>query len=227
MFSSHKLFTSLLVVAVLGLGYASYAAVGGPSATKAVTTSATVQKGTVLSSITATGNASAATQLGLNFQSSGTVADILVQVGQQVVAGQVLARLNNAPQQSSLLSAEASLASAEAKQAQDQQVETPQQRAVDQSASQAAQASVDTAVVGLGNAKPTPPRTPPRSRWQSPPASRRWPTRKPAPLKTPPPTSRPSAWPKPTPPKTSPCNRRRWPTPKPTPPRTPPPLRCP
>jgi multidrug efflux pump subunit AcrA (membrane-fusion protein) len=153
MFSSRKLFTTLLVLAVAGLGYASYLAVGAPSTPKAVATTATVQKGTVLSSVTATGNASAATQLSLNFQASGTITEVDVAVGQHVAAGQVLAKIDNSTELVALQSAQASLGAAQAKLLTDEQVETPQQRAVDQLSGQSAQLSVATATMSLANAQ--------------------------------------------------------------------------
>jgi multidrug efflux pump subunit AcrA (membrane-fusion protein) len=153
MVSSRKLFTLLLVLAVAGLGYASYLAVGAPSTPKAVSTTATVSKGSVLSSVTATGNASAATQLSLNFQASGTITEVDVAVGQHVNAGQVLAKVDNATQQVSLQSAQASLAAAQAKLMTDEQVETPQQRAVDQLSGQSAQLSVATATMNVTNSQ--------------------------------------------------------------------------
>ncbi len=115
MLGSRRLIHLLLAVAVVGLGFAAYVAVGPPAAAKAPTTTATVRRGVVLSSVSATGNVSPATQLGLNFQNSGTVSEIDVAVGQHVTAGQVLARIQNQTQQEAVSLAQINLTSAQIK----------------------------------------------------------------------------------------------------------------
>src|SRR3974390_2390233 len=98
MFRSRRLFHVALIVAVVALGAAAYVAVGPPAAAKAPSTTATVQEGVVLSSVSATGNVSPSTQLAVDFQNSGIVSEIDVSVGQHVTAGQVLARLQSQTQ---------------------------------------------------------------------------------------------------------------------------------
>src|SRR5579862_1085734 len=115
MFRSRRLLHVLLVVAVAALGAAAYVAVGPPAAAKAPTTTATVQRGVVLSSVSATGNVSPSTQLAVDFQNNGIVSEIDVSVGQQVKAGQVLAKLQSQTQQEALNTAEMSMASARQK----------------------------------------------------------------------------------------------------------------
>ena len=153
MFASRRIFNLTLALVLVGFGIAGYVALGPPATAKAVTATATVSKGSVLSSVSATGNASAATQLSLSFQTSGTVTEIDVAPGQVVTAGQVLAKITNASQQDALTSAKASLASAQAKYLQDQVVETPQQKAVDATSLQMAQNSVANAVAGITTAQ--------------------------------------------------------------------------
>ena len=111
-FGSRRLFHLALVVAVIGLGVGAYVAVGPPAAAKTPTTTATVRRGVVLSSVSATGNVSASTQVALNFQQSGIVTEVDVTEGQQVAAGQLLARIQNQSEQDALTSAQANLAAA-------------------------------------------------------------------------------------------------------------------
>ena len=95
MFRSRKIFAALVVAATVAFAVGAYAAIGPPASAKPVTATATVQRGAVLSSVTATGNASA-TALSLNFATAGTVTEIDVTVGQHVTVGQVLAKVNPA-----------------------------------------------------------------------------------------------------------------------------------
>ncbi len=74
----------------------------------------TVQRGTLVASVDAAGNVSAPEQAALNFQTSGTVAKVDVQVGDQVKKGQPLMELNTSDLQLALKSAQASLANAQA-----------------------------------------------------------------------------------------------------------------
>ena len=153
MFASRRIFNLVLALAVIGFGVAGYIAIGPPSSGGTASTTLTATKGSVLSSVSATGNASASRQISLNFQTAGTITEIDAAVGQHVDVGQILGKVTNATQQASLLSAQANLASAEAKAALDRQGETPQQRAVDDITAQAAQLSVNNAVAGVANAQ--------------------------------------------------------------------------
>ena len=60
---------------------------------------ATVQRGTVQSSVSASGNVSAATSASENFDSSGTLTSVDVTVGDTVKAGQLLATIDPASAQ--------------------------------------------------------------------------------------------------------------------------------
>src|SRR5579871_2706554 len=138
---SRRLFHILLVAAVAGLGAAAYVAVGPPAAAKAPTTTATVQRGVVLSSVSATGNVSPATQLSVDFQNSGVVSEIDVSVGQHVTAGQVLAKLQDQTQQMAFNLAKLNLTSAQKKLAADS-APTSATVAQDQAALASAQLSI-------------------------------------------------------------------------------------
>ena len=92
---------SLLVVLVV-IGGATFAAVRNSPSTSATTeTLATAKKGTVLESVTSTGNVEAPTSLSLSFQQSGEVKDIYVKVGQHVAKNAVLARVDDTQQRPS------------------------------------------------------------------------------------------------------------------------------
>lgn len=82
----------------------------------------------------------------LTFTGNGTVSAVNVQPGQHVTAGTVLARLNSTTLASSVSQAQAALATAQAKLAQDEAGGSP-------TAIAAAQAQVQTATTGLANAQ--------------------------------------------------------------------------
>lgn len=75
-------------------------------------TTAQVAQGNLITTVSATGPLQSATY-DVNFSGSGTISEIDVQVGQQVKAGQVLARLNPQSLQDALNSAQTSLNNAE------------------------------------------------------------------------------------------------------------------
>jgi HlyD family secretion protein len=73
-----------------------------------------VARRTVTSSVTGTGNLVPMAQANVNFKVNGTLTEIDVRVGDQVSAGQVLARVDPAAEQNALASAQANLATAQA-----------------------------------------------------------------------------------------------------------------
>jgi RND family efflux transporter MFP subunit len=97
----------VLFIAVLALSCASKA---NPAASDQT---ATVQRGNLNISILASGNLVTANQQNLAFYSSGTVQQVLVKIGDNVTAGQVLAKLDTAPLASSLAQAEISVKTAQ------------------------------------------------------------------------------------------------------------------
>lgn len=148
------LINGLLVVALGGLGAATYANVGSSGASSTTrATLATAKGGVVLSSVTATGNVEAPTDLSVSFQQSGKVTSISVKVGDRVTAGQELARVEDKQQRASLSSAQASLASAQAAYAGKVRGETSYERASDAASVTSASLSVATAQAGLTHAQ--------------------------------------------------------------------------
>jgi HlyD family secretion protein len=80
--------------------------------------SAVVERGTLLVTVAASGNVEPLAEADLVFDVSGQVAEVLVEVGDRVEAGDVLAQLDTAVLVLQMQQAEAALASAEAKRAQ-------------------------------------------------------------------------------------------------------------
>jgi len=75
---------------------------------------ATADIGTVSSVVSSTGSLEPTGRMNVNFKVAGTLTEIDVKVGDKVVTGQVLARIDASTQQASLAQAQASLASAQA-----------------------------------------------------------------------------------------------------------------
>src|SRR5579871_3142210 len=73
----------------------------------------TAEQGVVQSTVTGSGNIAAGTDDTINFNTSGTLQDVYVHVGQQVRAGQLLADLDPTAAQLSLSQAEESLTAAD------------------------------------------------------------------------------------------------------------------
>jgi multidrug efflux pump subunit AcrA (membrane-fusion protein) len=105
----------LIVVAALG-GWFAYDEVGLPStsAATAAQRTAVIGSGTVMSTISTSGNVTAPNNINVNFATGGKLAEIDVTVGQKVKKGQVLAKLDSTAAQAGLDSAKAQLASAQA-----------------------------------------------------------------------------------------------------------------
>jgi multidrug efflux pump subunit AcrA (membrane-fusion protein) len=144
---------ALLATGVIALGLYAYSTLGSSSASSAATRTATVQRGVVLTSVSASGSVASAGDVAANFQTSGTLTQLRVKQGQHVTKGQVLARIDSLAARQSVREAEASLATAQGRL---QQTLNPlnaqekQQLAV--SDAQAAE-GVRTANVGLADAK--------------------------------------------------------------------------
>jgi multidrug efflux pump subunit AcrA (membrane-fusion protein) len=93
---------SFTILALFAVTFAlSCAAKADPAATQM----ATVQRGNLNINILASGNLVTAHEENLAFYSAGTVQQVLVKIGDNVTAGQVLAKLDTAPLQSSLATA--------------------------------------------------------------------------------------------------------------------------
>lgn len=87
---------------------------GGQRAGQAAVRRVTVQKGSLTLTVSATGSVVAKQQANLSFDQAGRVQEVLVQQDQQVKAGQILARQDDAAQKSNLAQAEYNLKAADA-----------------------------------------------------------------------------------------------------------------
>jgi HlyD family secretion protein len=144
-----------LAILLTAAALAAYLSIGDPTQAQTnVGRNATAQIGTVTSTVTGTGNAASANQLGVNFVGSGgTLTAVYVQTGQKVTVGQPLARIDNTTAQQSLQTAQAQLASAQAQYDQTVGGATSVQRQKDQLAVQSAQLNLNSAKSTLANAK--------------------------------------------------------------------------
>jgi multidrug efflux pump subunit AcrA (membrane-fusion protein) len=112
----------LLGVACVGAIVAAFLVVGPASGSQAtVTRTAVAAQGVVQSTVSGSGNLQAASQLDLGFKTSGTVTNIHVSQGQHVTEGQLLATLNPESAEVALEQARASLQSAIADLAQEEE----------------------------------------------------------------------------------------------------------
>ncbi len=119
----------------------------GPPASSARTSTQTVtaEQGVVQSTVTGSGNIEPGTDLDVNFQTSGTLSSVDVQVGQHVNKGQLLATLGQSSAQLTLDQAEQSLTAAQ------DQLSSAESSTAASIAS--AQAAVDSAQASMDNAQ--------------------------------------------------------------------------
>ncbi|MBX6381672.1 MAG: efflux RND transporter periplasmic adaptor subunit [Microbispora sp.] len=104
----------VLVVLLLGGIAAAWASVGsGSSRDGAAPLTTRVTRGTVLASVSASGSVESARTRALDFSASGTVESVLVEAGDKVKKGQVLARIDDTAARENLEAARASLDAAE------------------------------------------------------------------------------------------------------------------
>jgi RND family efflux transporter MFP subunit len=81
------------IIVIISLG--SFAGCSSKTATSLATQKATVTRGKISNEITATGNLSMPNQAKLTFGASGTVDQIMVNIGDSVTTGQILAKLDS------------------------------------------------------------------------------------------------------------------------------------
>jgi len=108
---------NLVLVAVLvAIGVGAYFVIGGGGSGTALgqATTTTVSRGAVRSTVSASGTIESAETAGASFTTSGTVTHVLVEVGDHVPEGQILARVDDASARADLESASANASSAAA-----------------------------------------------------------------------------------------------------------------
>ncbi|MEV5709261.1 HlyD family efflux transporter periplasmic adaptor subunit [Actinoallomurus sp. NPDC052274] len=103
----------VLLVTGIGVGYLSLTGGDDSAGASALSRTSRVTRGTVVSSVSASGSVESARSRSLSFTTSGTVAKIYVQAGDKVSKGELLARLDTTSAQENLTSAKANLTAAE------------------------------------------------------------------------------------------------------------------
>lgn len=107
----------------MALGFAAWLMLG-PGRAKAVDTR-TVTRGTIVQTLVATGRVAASARIELGVEANGTIAEVRVDEGDTVRAGQLLLRLRDDEARAALAQAEATLAEARARAVQLDQVGEP------------------------------------------------------------------------------------------------------
>jgi HlyD family secretion protein len=116
---SHKILSAFGLIVVLGGGYYIHAkAASGSAETRYVLT--TVQKGTIISSLSGSGQVSTTNKVDVKAKVSGEITWVAVQPGQAVKAGQALAAIDSKDAKAAVAQAEASLAQAQLQYQKDQ-----------------------------------------------------------------------------------------------------------
>ena len=145
-----------LALVLVAVAAGSVLAVNASPTTTTTSPTATVTSGTVTKTVSASGNLSAKTTIGVDFSgSSGTVTEIDVKVGDTVTAGQVLAKVDDTSAKLSLASAKASLLAAKAQKSTTTQGLTSQEKARNQAQIRSGQVSVDNASTSVRQAQAT------------------------------------------------------------------------
>jgi HlyD family secretion protein len=137
------------IVAALVVGGALVLGLPGRrAAAEATPSTVIVARGSVEEIVSATGNVVADQEATLGFATSGEIAEVLVAKGQQVKAGQVLARLDITSLEWQVARSQASLASAQARLAQAQKPATADDLASAQAALDSARSNYETVKEG-------------------------------------------------------------------------------
>ncbi|OGG50367.1 hypothetical protein A2704_05490 [Candidatus Kaiserbacteria bacterium RIFCSPHIGHO2_01_FULL_54_36b] len=109
---AHKIMSAIIVFAVLGGGYWTYNTFASSDGeTRYVL--GTVERGTVIAAVSASGQVSASNQLDIQAKASGEITSINVSPGQKVVAGALIAALDPTDAQKTVRDAQANLESAQ------------------------------------------------------------------------------------------------------------------
>ncbi len=108
---THKFIAVILAIFIIGGGYYGLSGLfSGESGTQYILAAA--QRGTLISSVSASGQISMSTQLDIKPQVSGNVISLAVQQGQQVKTGQLIMKLDSTSAQKAVRDAKANLESA-------------------------------------------------------------------------------------------------------------------
>lgn len=141
----------LLVLVLLAIGVYAYTTLGASGSSSAPTRTATVQRGVVMTTVTASGSVASAGDVAANFQTSGTLTALPVKQGQRVVKGQVLARVDSLAARQALQEAQANLTTAQGRLQQTLNPLNTQEKAQLTVSDEQAAESVRTATVALSD----------------------------------------------------------------------------
>jgi len=147
---AHKIRSTIIAIIVVVALYWIWGATHTASAqTRYVLT--TVKTGTIVSTVSESGQVSPSNEVTINPQATGQVTEVLVKDGQQVAKGQALAYLNATDEYNAVTSAKANLQSAELNLQKLQEPATALQLTQDQDTVSKAQASLQTDQTNLNN----------------------------------------------------------------------------
>lgn len=143
---------ALALVALIAGGAVVASRVNAQPAKPEIRTQA-VTKGSVIQSVAVAGSVAAMNQTKMSFKTSGKIAAIYVSVGQQVTAGQQLAKLDTTDLEAALAQAQASLVTAQNNYSRTASTTSDAQKALNQARQQAAQdlATAQAALAKLTN----------------------------------------------------------------------------
>jgi len=143
----------VLVCAVAALGFVGYQRLGARSPSTVELQVAHVRRGDVVGTVSVSGSIALKRQVSLAFKGAGRVAEVLVQKGDYVKAGDVLARLEAGELKQAVAQAEAGLAAAQAALAKLKAGARPEEVAAAEAGVTSAQANLKAAQADLDSAK--------------------------------------------------------------------------
>jgi RND family efflux transporter MFP subunit len=108
---AHKIISAIIIMAIVGLGYWGYNQLTSTTGEIQYVTT-TVQKGTIVSSVTASGQVESSNQVNLTAKVSGTITYVSVKAGDKVTKGQTLFAIDNTDAKKTVRNAEISLQNA-------------------------------------------------------------------------------------------------------------------
>lgn len=148
--SAHKVRSAIIALIVIVLLYWIWG-ITHPAVTQTHYVLTTVQTGTIVSTVSESGQVSPSNQVTINPQASGQVTQVLVKNGQQVSTGQPIAYLDATDEYNAVESAKASLESSQLSLQKLEEPATALQLTQDQDAVTKAQASLQTDQTNLAN----------------------------------------------------------------------------
>ena len=107
-FFAHKIISAIVIIAIIGAGYWGYQKITSPAGVTRYVLS-TVTKGTIISSITDSGQVSALNQVNITPTVSGALTSVRVKPGDKVIKGETLFTIDDTNAQKTVRDAEIGL----------------------------------------------------------------------------------------------------------------------